>query len=104
MTHARFDICWLDDRDDLLAVIVQTDELSHLKTRIVVPLRRRSEVGREELPRLRPVIEVEGEPWVLSPLEIAAVPTSALSRPLVNAEVSHRTAITEALDVVFQGF
>lgn len=104
MSHRRFDVARLDDREDLLAVVVQTDELSHLTTRIVIPLRRREDVGREELPRLRPVLTVEDERWVLSPIEIATVPVAALGPTLANVEATDRTAITEALDVALQGF
>jgi toxin CcdB len=80
---------------------VQSDLLSDLKTRVVVPLKPKSEFP---LPaeRLNPVIQIDKRDWVLLPQFIATVSTSELGQKVGEFEDSF--ALTNALDMVFHGF
>ena len=81
---------------------VQADLLDGMNTRVVVPLLPRSDAPvRAE--RLNPTFEIAGGEVVMVTQFLAAVPVSILTVPVAN--LSARFAdITNALDMVFQGF
>lgn len=83
-------------------VVVQSDLLDALPTRLVMPLAR-SEVPTAGLPeRLAPSFVVEGERLVLKAHEVGSVLARDLRRPVrsLRAE-SHR--LVDALDAVISG-
>ena len=83
---------------------VQSDLLHGLETRVVVPLRRRDRFPAEHLPeRLTPVFEIEGIACLMETPKLAAVPLRLLKNPVVSL-VDSQTAITNALDFLFQGY
>jgi len=65
-------------------VDIQSDFLSDLETRIVMPL---VPLGRHETPirRLHPVVEIRGKAYLVVSQEMAAVPKQALTgQPVAN--------------------
>ena len=81
---------------------VQTELLEGLNTRIVVPLLPISEAP-EPAKRLNPIFEVEGLQVVMATQFLASVPASILANPVQNL-ANEFAEITNALDMVFQGF
>ncbi len=98
---ARYDI--YESPDGVGYVLdVQTDLLEGLSTRIVVPLLP-SDMAPQPAQRLNPVFEIGEEPHILVTQFLASVPLSLLRTPAGN--LSDRSfEITNALDMVFQGF
>ncbi len=83
---------------------VQSDVLSALDTRVVVPLRRRDRFPAEKVPsNLMPSVSVEGVEFLLEVPKLAAVPTRVLKQPLTSLQDQQFT-ITAALDFLFKGF
>ncbi len=81
---------------------VQTDLLSGLNTRVVVPLLPES---RSPLPakRLNPTFEIDGVAVVMVTQFMAAVPAALLKTPVDNVEKDSDT-VTRAIDLLMQGF
>ncbi|TLS78355.1 plasmid maintenance protein CcdB [Mariprofundus erugo] len=80
---------------------VQADLLNVLATRVVIPLYTSDAIPKPIL-HLNPVLEVNGERFVLSAAELAGVSTSALGESITNLQ-SFRDEIIAALDFVFTG-
>ena len=80
---------------------VQADLLSHLNTRVVVPLLAR-DGDLLSAKGLNPVFEIEGGGWVMATQFMAAVPSSLLKGPVARLD-PFRAEITTALDMLFQG-
>src|ERR1700747_1088139 len=81
---------------------IQTDLLSDLETRVVVPLRPVLALKGQTLKRLTPVFDVEGESFVMLPPELACIPRRELGSPI--AQLKHRRAeILAALDFLVTG-
>lgn len=104
---ARFDVYRnhggkTDDVPYLLDV--QSDVLSALDTRVVVPLRRRDRFPAMQIPaKLMPSLIVEGVECIMETPKLAAVPTRILKQPLAKLH-TQQFEITAALDFLFQGF
>jgi len=98
----RFDVYRMPDPDYPFAVDIQADFMSHLDSRIVIPVQRRTKVG-EIISMIHPVIDIEGEPCVLATHALGSVPRRALTRPVASL-VDHQDEITRALDLLFTGF
>lgn len=81
---------------------VQTDFLSELATRVVVPLLPSASVS---LPakRLNPVFQINGEAYVMLTQSLAAIPAKELKQP-VSRLLEASDEISHALDMLFQGF
>lgn len=81
---------------------VQTELLDYIDTRVVVPL---LPVDQAPVPakRLNPVFEIDGASMVLVTQSLASVPHHILRDPITNFS-NDFAEITNALDMVFQGF
>jgi toxin CcdB len=83
---------------------VQSDLLSGLDSRMVIPLRSLAHFAKVKLPtRLTPVLQINGADYLLETPKMAAVP----NRVLRNATASladQQAQITGALDFLFQGY
>lgn len=81
---------------------VQADLLDGFNTRVVVPL---FPVDTAPTPakRLNPVFEIEEAQFVMATQFLAAVPIAILNKPIMNLS-DQFAEITNALDMVFQGF
>ncbi len=98
---ARYDVYrGIDGRCFLLDV--QADLLDKMNTRVVVPLMPTSDAP---LParRLNPVFEINGVSYMMVTQFVSAIPANTLGEPAANLSV-HFDEITNALDMVFQGF
>ncbi len=82
---------------------VQSDLLSGLSTRIVVPLYLQQRGQPEAISRLQPVVEIEGRTCVMMTPEMAGV-AAKLLRKSVASLAARRTEIIAALDLLFTGF
>ncbi len=81
---------------------VQTDLLSDLNTRVVVPLLPISEAPKPAT-RLNPVFEVQGERVVMVTQFLAAIPLGVLKSQVGNLS-DEFDQITIAIDMLKQGF
>ncbi|MEP4199179.1 MAG: CcdB family protein [Aliishimia sp.] len=81
---------------------VQTDLLSGLNTRVVVPLLPKS-IAPKPATRLNPTFEIEGEDVVMVTQFLAAVPTGILKSQVGNLNEDF-DRITTAIDMLMQGF
>jgi toxin CcdB len=83
---------------------VQSNILSSLETRVVVPLRLHSRFPASKLPgNLSPLVMVEDSECIMETPKLAAVPLRILKTPVTTLAASHYE-ITAALDFLFQGF
>ena len=84
-------------------VDIQSDIISDIATRIVVPLGRKADFKREDLQRLTPTIEYEGGELLLLVPQMAAIPAKALKNPI--GSLGHfRDEIVAALDFAITAF
>jgi toxin CcdB len=98
---ARFDVfrnpegpgCLLD---------IQADLLSHLNTRVVIPLLPAATAPKPAR-TLNLVFELGDETLVVTTQFMAAVPTSMLRTPVANL-AARRDEIVAAIDLLMQGF
>ena len=81
---------------------VQTDLLSDLNTRVVVPLLPRSKAPRAAS-RLNPIFDVNGAQFVMVTQFMAAVPIGFLKQPVGNLAEDYES-VTVAIDMLMQGF
>ena len=82
---------------------VQTDLLSDLATRTVVPLYLKRASGVKSFIRLTPEFTIEGRKCVLMTPELAGIPVKALGEPISELG-GHRIEIVAALDLLITGF
>ncbi|SRR6056297_2525333 len=98
---ARFDV-FVNPQGPGYLLNVQADLLSHLNTRIVVPL-----LSRESAPQsariLNPCFLVNDDALVMVTQFMAAVPVSILKFPMTNLQ-QRRDEVVAAVDFVMQGF
>ncbi len=85
-----------------LVLDVQNDILDLIALRVVVPLMPADKYQRVAA-RLNPQFRIEGTQYLMVPQLIAAVPAAALGAPVASLKQHYHT-ITEALDMLFQGF
>lgn len=83
-------------------VDVQSDLLSGVPTRIVVPLVRATVYGKAET-RLCPLFEIEGVKVIMLTTDLAGV-LPAILGPKIGSLADRRDEIRDALDFAFQGF
>ena len=97
---ARFDVC-RTDADAPLLLDIQTDLLSGLNTRVVVPL---LPAGNAPPPirYLNPVFEIGGAPYVMATQVLSAVPERLLAERVTSLSDAADT-ITRATDMLMQG-
>jgi toxin CcdB len=81
---------------------VQSDLVSELNTRIVVPLMRKRDAPKPA-GRLNPVFEVDGAEFVMTTQFMASVPRSELGRR-AGSLAREDVAIGDALDMILVGF
>jgi toxin CcdB len=84
-------------------VDVQSDLLSQLGTRVVVPLYRTDGACLQPITRLTPEVEIEGETCLLMTPQLAGIATRELGTP-VGTLNELRSEIVAALDLLITGF
>lgn len=81
---------------------VQNDLLDDLETRVVVPLCAVPMMKGRILRTLTPVLEIEGERFVMLTPQMAGIPKSELGAPASRVE-QHRFEIISAIDFLLTG-
>lgn len=81
---------------------IQNDLLDDLETRVVVPLCPLSMMKGRILRTLTPVLEIEGERFVMLTPQMAGIPKSELGAPVARVE-QHRFEIISAIDFLVTG-
>lgn len=84
-------------------VDVQSDIIDELTTRIVIPLYPMNRLQAGQVKRLNPVIEIEGEGYLVMTHEMASVPASLLGKQVMDAR-PYRQRIKDSIDFIFDGF
>lgn len=101
---ARFDVYQMRTRGNVpLVVDIQADLLEALRTRVVVPLLPLADAEHEVAARLKPIVDIVGEPHVLMTTDLSAVPSSVLGEKVASVERQQQTVV-DAVDFLFQGF
>jgi toxin CcdB len=98
---ARFDIYRAPDAEGYL-LDIQANFLSHLNTRLVVPLMPLSKAPQPAL-RLNPCFRIEDDDVVMVTQFMAAAPSSILKEPAGSLADQH-AEIVKAVDFLIQGF
>lgn len=101
---ARFDVYRPVRLPAKFVVDVQADLLSDIDSRVVIPLQRIDAGRNESVHRLKPVLEINGQEFVLVTTDLGMVPSRILGIPVGNIEAEHRDTITAAMDFLFQGY
>ncbi|MEW6293796.1 MAG: CcdB family protein [Pseudomonadota bacterium] len=104
---SQFDVCNNPDPGSRVripfVVILQSDLLDAAENHVVAPLRPRQDASVIPVLHLNPVVDVNGEKYVVRVQDIATVPRRMLKAPVAN--LSHqRDEIVAALDFLFTGF
>src|ERR1700741_4126298 len=79
---------------------VQSDSVSGLPTRLVIPLRARSSLAQALPPDLCPIFTIEGQEYFLATAELGAVPVKLLKSKIGNVH-DRIFEIVSALDRIF---
>lgn len=95
---AQFDVYRL--QSGILVVDLQTDLLGIDASRIVAPLRAEGAVA--VFPGLTPMVQVDGNDWIVRVQELAAVPGAEL-RNRVGSLRDARDRLQRALDILIDG-
>jgi len=90
-------------RDFPLVLDVQSELLSRLATRVVVPMARRSAWALQPIKRLNPTARIAEVEYVLVFQELAAIPAGELGAR-VGSLAKRRADLIAALDLLFTGF
>jgi toxin CcdB len=98
---ARFDVYRDPDGHGYL-LDVQADLLSHLNTRIVVPLLTTA-LAPKPAKGLNPVFMIGDTAVVMVTQFLSAVPTSTFKEQVATLD-QHHTEIVDAIDLLLQGF
>lgn len=97
---AQFDAVKL--RSGALVVVLQSDLVDYLPTRLVAPLLRIDAVP-SRMERLNPVFTVDGRDWLLAAHLLATVPVGQLGK--VEFSLSeHEYTIKNAVDMLTSGY
>lgn len=100
---AQFDV-HTDRKGKLYPLLldVQADLLTHLQTRVVVPLALKRRYPATPIKRLNPVLVVGGVEYVAVFQELAAISASELG-DVQGSMAAKRTELLAALDLLFTG-
>lgn len=96
---AKYDVYIVQDN---YVIDVQDDLLSDLNIRVVIPLILPDQAPQPAR-RLNPIFEINGKEMILVTQYIGSVDGKLLTKPSANLS-EHFDEITNALDMLFQGF
>lgn len=98
---ARFDVYANPDGKGFL-VDVQADLMSHLNSRLVIPLVP-SGVAPTPMKVLNPIFQIEDATYLMLTQQMAAVSVQMLKRVVLNVN-ARRGEVVAAIDLLLQGF
>ncbi len=84
-------------------VDVQSDLLEDLQTRVVIPLSKAGALTKKPVSHLTPILQFDGETYVLMTPELAGVARNDLGAAAGNLS-DRRDAILAAMDFLLTGF
>jgi toxin CcdB len=84
-------------------VDVQSDLLEDLQTRVVIPLSKTTALTKKPVSQLTPILQFEGEAYVLLTPQLAGVARRDLG-PATGSLAERRDIILAALDFLLTGF
>lgn len=99
---AQFDVHPLT-QPDICVIDVQSDLLSDLHSRAVIPLRLYDKTRPQNLGRLKPILTILDKDYVLFTTEIGYLKTKHLKPAIANLE-DQRATIIQAIDFLIHGF
>jgi toxin CcdB len=82
---------------------VQSDLLDELQTRVVIPLTKAAAFVRKPVAHLMPVVQFEGEAYVLVTPQLAGIARSEIGSP-AGSLAQRRDTIVAAMDFLLSGF
>jgi toxin CcdB len=82
---------------------VQSEVLSVLGTRVVVPLYRPQATGVQAMSRLTPMVQFQGQPLVAMVPELAGIARREVG-PMAGDLAQARAEILQAIDLLMTGF
>lgn len=85
-----------------LLLDVQSDLMSGLETRVVVPLRPVAALKDRVIDTLMPIMEIEGKRYAMVTPQLAGIPRQQLGSKVTEVP-QHRDAVIAALDLVITG-
>jgi toxin CcdB len=97
---ARFDVYANPDGNGFL-VDVQADLMSHLNSRLVIPLVG-SNIAPTPIKVLNPIFQIDGATYLMLTQQMAAVSVQMLKRPVLNLN-DRRDEVVAAIDLLLQG-
>lgn len=84
-------------------VDVQSDLLEDLQTRVVIPLSKAAALTKKPVSQLAPILEFEGEAYVLMTPQLAGIARTELGAA-TGSLMERRDAILAAMDFLLTGF
>ena len=84
-------------------VDVQSGLLDELDTRVVIPLTRAAALTKNPVTQLTPVLDFEGESYVLMTPQLAGIARTELG-PVTGNLAEHREAVLAAVNFLLTGF
>jgi len=84
-------------------VDVQSDLLSELRTRVVIPLCSRNWLDSEPITKLVPELEIDGEKYLALTPQLAGISVKDLGESVANL-AQRRSDFIAALDLLVTGF
>jgi len=85
-----------------LLLDVQSDLMSGLETRVVVPLRPVAAFKDHVIDTLMPIMEIEGERYAMVTPQLAGIPRQQLGSKVAEVP-QHHDAVIAALDLLITG-
>jgi len=98
----RFDVYALPRGTTPYVVDVQSEFLSHLDSRMVIPILPKANV-QQSIAGLHPLVEIGGDRHVLVTHQLTSILKRDLKHPVASL-AEHRDEITRALDILLTGF
>src|SRR5690242_16538846 len=82
---------------------VQSDLLSELATRVVIPLYQRKALNLKPIKQLMPEFDIGGKKFILMTPQLAGIFTKDLGEPAGDLQ-EHRAQVIAAIDLLITGF
>jgi toxin CcdB len=83
-------------------VDIQSNLLDDLHTRVVIPLAKAPALAKKPISTLSPLVEVQGQKYVLLTPQLAGISRSELGAEVTDI-IEHRDAVIAALDCLITG-
>jgi len=99
---AWFDVYPMPGKGSGYVLDIQADLLSHLATRVVIPLLP-EHIVPPPISHLNPIFEINGQRHVLVTQALASIPARELKKTITSLK-DHHDKVSRALDLLLIGF